>query len=138
MSEEFQAWREHFVNQAKGLIPHERKFYRVSKQEGKGKDPIIKMVTPTEQVVERAKASLSQPPSVYDPVTGVMQYTGNKHTPIKRKKTNPKKKAVKRVQSAKKKPQTKGKQKSQVKTKAKTKKPHTKTDTKNRKTKWWK
>lgn len=84
MGEEFQTWKQHFINQARGLIPHQRKFYKVSLQEGGGEQPRIKMVSPTEQIVERAKATLEQPPSVYDPVTGVMQQTSGKHIKARR------------------------------------------------------
>jgi hypothetical protein len=83
MAEEFQTWKEHFINQSKGLIPHERKFYKVSMQKGRGGEPTIKMVTPTEQVVERAKSKLTEPPNIYDPVTGVMQHTDSKHVKVK-------------------------------------------------------
>lgn len=123
MSEEFHTWRQHFIDQAKGLIPHQKKFYKVSMQQGSGEQPKIKMVSPTEQIVERAKAKLDQPPSVYDPVTGTMQQTNGKHskikTPHKRKgkitKVRPSKKrrvikksatkSRKRIKKAKKKPQ---------------------------------
>ena len=74
MSEEFQAWKQHFIQQAKGLIPHQKRFYKVSMQQGKGDQPNIKMVSP--------KSDLVQPPSVYDPVTGVMQQTSGKHLKI--------------------------------------------------------
>jgi hypothetical protein len=109
MSEEFQAWKNHFIDQAKGLIPYQKKFYKVSMQQGGGTQPQIKMVSPTEQIVERAKASL-QPPSVYDPVTGVMQQTKGKHIPTsyKRKRKISKKRNQKKI-SRKKKMKTKTK-----------------------------
>ena len=82
MSEEFQTWKHHFIQQAKGLITHQKRFYKVSMQQGKGGPQNIKMVSPTEQVVERAKTNLVQAPSVYDPVTGVMQQTSGRHLNI--------------------------------------------------------
>ncbi|MEK6266753.1 MAG: hypothetical protein N2B06_18590 [Clostridium sp.] len=107
MSEEFQTWKHHFIQQAKGLIPHQKRFYKVSMQQGKGDQPTIKMVSPTEQVVERAKSDLVQPPSVYDPVTGVMQQTSGKHlkipTPRKRKGGILKNKSAKKRRIVKKK-----------------------------------
>lgn len=130
MSEEFQTWKQHFINQAKGLIPHQRKFYKVSMQQGGGGQPTIKMVSPTEQIVERAKASLDHPPSVYDPVTGVMQQTKGKHVKIathhkRKRKINNKKQSKKKRLS-----------------KLKSKKPKKKTNTKRPKKKvtskrWW-
>jgi hypothetical protein len=93
MSEDFQVWKNHFINQAKGLIPHQKRFYKVSMQQGGGSQPIIKMVSPTEQIVERAKSTLDQAPSVFDPVTGVMQQTKIKHVaPSRKRKRNPPKK----------------------------------------------
>jgi hypothetical protein len=83
MSDEFQTWKEHFINQSKGLIPHQRKFYKVSLQKGRGDQPIIKMVAPTEQVVDRAKSKLTEAPNIYDPVTGAMQQTDSKHIKVK-------------------------------------------------------
>lgn len=98
MSEEFHTWKQHFINQAKGLIPYQKKFYKVSMQQGAGSQPTIKMVSPTEQIVERAKASLDQPPTVYDPVTGVVQQTNVKHI----KPTSPRKKKRKKSTKARK------------------------------------
>lgn len=101
MTEEFHAWKKHFIDQAKGLIPHQKKFYKVSMQQGGGSQPILKMVSPTEQVVERAK--LEQPPTMYDAVTGVMQQTKMKHTTVKRK-TSKKKKRLQSKSKTKPKP----------------------------------
>lgn len=88
MGEEFQVWKKHFINQAHGLVPHQKKFYNVSEQVGRGGNASIKLVTPTQQVVERAKSTLSQPttsepPTVFDPVMGVMQHTAKKHNKVK-------------------------------------------------------
>lgn len=125
MNEEFHLWKEHFINQAKGLIPQEIFFYNVSTQKGRGEPSAnIKMVSPTEQIVKRAKATLSQvptsPPTVYDPVTGVIQAeqrkTQTKLPSRKRKNTNTKKKkykkrkiSVKKKRKTKKRSQQKGK-----------------------------
>jgi hypothetical protein len=97
MSDEFQAWKNHFIEQAKGKIPHQKKFYRVSMQQGGGSQPAIKMVSPTEQIVERAKANIEHPPTVYDPVTGVMQQTIGKHSSISRKRRRKSHKDGKRI-----------------------------------------
>lgn len=99
MSNEFQTWKEHFIDQAKGLIPHQKYFYTVSMQHGKGEKPLIKMISPTEQVVDRAKAKLNHPPSVYDPVTGIMQHTSSKH--MKRTPSPSRKRKRKQSQSKK-------------------------------------
>ena len=79
MGDDFVVWKQHFIDQARGHIPFQKKFYKVSSQGGRGGEPSIKMVTPTEQLVERAKSSLSHPPSIYDPVTGVMQHSEGDH-----------------------------------------------------------
>jgi hypothetical protein len=55
-------------------------------QHGKGGEASIKMVSPTQGVVERAKSNLNDPPTVYDPVSGVMQHTEGKHVKLKRKR----------------------------------------------------
>lgn len=74
MAEDYQMWIRHFIDQSKGLIPHQRVFYKlgVNSQKGEGK-PTIQVVSPTQQVVERAKSTLQEQrkPS-YDPVTGVV------------------------------------------------------------------
>jgi hypothetical protein len=106
MSDEFQTWKQHFLDQAKGLIPHQKKFYKVSVQQGGGgSHPPVKIVSPTEQIVERAKASLNQPPTVYDPVTGVMQQTNRKHIGAshkRKRKTHKKKRLQKKKISSRK------------------------------------
>ena len=79
MGDDFVVWKQHFIDQARGHIPFQKIFYKVSSQGGRGGEPSIKMVTPTEQLVERAKSSLSHPPSIYDPVTGVMQHSEGDH-----------------------------------------------------------
>ena len=136
MNEEFHIWKQHFINQAKGLIPQGKHFYKVSSQKGKGETTAnIKMVSPTEQVVERAKSAVSQapsvPPTVYDPVTGVIQSSKRlphgKAISRKRKKKNtnkvPKKKrkvsSKKKTKKKKKINQKKGKKKTNKKKKQK-------------------
>lgn len=143
MGDEFQSWKHHFIQQAKGLIPHQRKFYRVSsmQQLGKGDQPTIKLVSPTEQIVERAKTILKDPPpdppSVYDPVTGVMQHAQGKHSTISRKRKQQKSKTPHK--NSKKRKITASKR---IKKRKKTKKMKRKTKkTLKRKTpkkKWWK
>ena len=96
MADEFGEWKRHFLNQARGLIPPQKTFYKVSEQRGKGGETNIKMVSPTQQIVDRAKSTLAQPPTVYDPVTGVVRETESimeEHKPRKRK-INRKKKTV--------------------------------------------
>jgi len=107
MADNFSVWKEHFIKQAKGLIPHENYFYRVvtagreegSMEEGKNN---VKVVTPLAQIVERAK---NAPTDTYDPTTGVIRQllskprkvrTSKKRAPKKStKKKAPKKKARK-------------------------------------------
>lgn len=106
MADEFQIWKDHFIRQAHGKMPHEKKFYNVSEQVGQGGGANIKLISPTQQMVERAKSTLSHPedshaPTIYDPVTGVMQNSTKEHrkvkSPRKRKyKTHSKKGAKKR------------------------------------------
>lgn len=94
MADEFQQWKQHFVNQARGLIPHQSNFYRVSEQKGRGDEQNIKMVAPTQQIVARAKSSLANPPVVYDPVTGITKqppYENKKQIKRKRKAEPPQK-----------------------------------------------
>ena len=118
MGDEFHVWKQHFIDQARGLIPHQRNFYKVSEQKGKGDQPSIKLVSPTEQVVERAKSTLSDPPMVYDPVTGVtnqpINETIKKKRTYKRKRKTDKKKKIKKRKKGKK-PNKKGKEKGKKK-----------------------
>lgn len=144
MGDEFQTWKEHFIEQAKGLVPHQRKFYRVSMQHGKGGEPPIKMVSPTEQVVERAKSTLSQPPTIYDPVTGIMQHANRKHskinTPRKRKHKSQLRVKTKKIKIRKTpKPRKVSKLKKRVlkKKASKKHKPRRITKKQNSKKKWW-
>jgi hypothetical protein len=114
MTEEFAAWKQHFINQARGKIPHQNRFYKVREQKGGGNgggEANIKLITPTQQVVERAKSTLSDPPVVYDPVTGITNQPMNKSIKTtKRKKQscnckNKKRKTEKKKKIVKKKPQ---------------------------------
>lgn len=105
MGDNFEIWKQHFIKQARGLIPHEKVFYKVSEQTGRGKEENIKMVSPTEQVVERAKSNLSNPPVVYDPVTGIT------NQPIYKKKNNVRKRKQKGKISKIKKPKKPSKKK---------------------------
>jgi hypothetical protein len=106
MSEDFGAWKRHFINQARGLIPHQNSFYKVREQKGGGGggEQNIKLVTPTQQVVERAKSTISDPPVVYDPVTGITNQPLNESikTTQKRKRQNCKCKAKKQKRGDKK------------------------------------
>ena len=141
MTEEFQTWKQHFIEQAKGLIPHQKSFYKVSMQQGKGDQPNIKMVSPTEQIVERAKSSLVQPPSVYDPVTGVMLQTSGKHLKIptarKRKGKKLKNKTAKKRRVVRKK-KVSSRSKKNMKTKRSTLKKKKQIKKKsNPKQRWW-
>lgn len=97
MGSDFHEWKKHFIDQARGLIPHEKKFYAVSQQRGKEdtRQVNINMVSPTEQVVERAKATLSHPPTTYDPISGVMQQGEVENTKIKRKRKTKRKRLIK-------------------------------------------
>lgn len=133
MSEEFQTWRQHFIDQAKGLIPHQRKFYKVSMQEGKGKEPAIKMISPVQSIINRAKSEIAHPPSVYDPVTGIMQQTNRKHVKVTSKRKQSRKTKPKQAKST-----TKSKSKSTKKTKGKVSKKRKKTSKVYKvKNKWW-
>lgn len=128
MGDSFDEWRRHFVAQARGLIPQQRNFYKVVNQHGKGgNEGNIKLVTPTQQAVERAKSTLSHPPVVYDPVTGIAQKT---ETVSKRQKRKYKKK------DTRKKMKSRVKSKKPTKQKNKKKKPKEKKK-KNSEDKWW-
>lgn len=106
MGEEFQVWKDHFISQARGNLPHQKGFYNVSEQLGQGGSASIKLVSPTQQVVERAKSTLSnsedmQAPTIYDPVTGVMQSTSKKHSKIKSHRKRKSKTQISKTKSKK-------------------------------------
>ena len=91
----YQMWVQHFIDQSKGLIPHQNFFYKIAfnGQKGDGKTA-IQVVTPTEQVVARAKATLVAPiKHSYDPVTGVSHQSpqNRRGERITLKRKNPKK-----------------------------------------------
>lgn len=131
MGDSFQEWKQHFIDQARGLIPHQKNFYKVVQQRGKGGNQAnIQLVSPTKQVVERAKSTLSQPPTVYDPVTGLVQKPGF-GTPLKKRKYTKKKKPTEKTkQKGVKKRPTKSKSSKNI-----NKKPQKKT--KDSEKKWW-
>ena len=61
------AWTQHFMDMARGLVPCRKKMYVVKPQVGQGD---IQMVTPTQADVERAKSDLKRKlkeASVYKP-----------------------------------------------------------------------
>ena len=74
-----EAWKEHFMN----FTPSTPKPFYVIKdrQRGDGQIPSVKLVTPTQQVVEQAKAQLKTSKTSYKP----------KSKQVKRKKTASKK-----------------------------------------------
>ena len=112
MGEDFGDWKKHFMDQARGLVPYQRHFYKVSEQRGRGGgSPTIKMVSPSQQVVERAKTTLAQPPTVYDPVTGLVHRPENINKEIGTRK---RKKVSKKSTIKTKKRKKQRKQKSQV------------------------
>lgn len=89
MEGEYQMWVQHFIDQAKGLVPHQKTFYKIGSQRGEGKNT-IQLVTPTKQVVERAKSSLEElRKDTYDPITGVVHQSMSK---LLRGNISPKKK----------------------------------------------
>lgn len=72
----FEVWKQHFIKQAKGLIPHEQSFYPVTTENTKQSDSStpVKLVSPMQDVVERAKTDISNPTTpIYDPITGIMR-----------------------------------------------------------------
>jgi len=96
MADNFAIWKQHFINQAKGLIPHQEKFYKVASEKGGGGKGLtsgeFKMVSPTQEVVERAKTQPPLPVSIYDPISGLMTHSSGRprsvHTSYKRKATS--------------------------------------------------
>ena len=108
MGGDFEIWKRHFINQAKGLIPHQDRFYQVTSEKGSGegmqndKHPIT-IVSPMQQIVERAKTDIINPSPIYDPVTGVVRHS------VKRARTV--RKYTKKKQPSKRKPKNKKKQK---------------------------
>lgn len=103
MADNFAVWKQHFINQAKGLIPHQEKFYKVASDNRRGGNGItsgeIKMITPTQEVVQRAKTQSPLPPAIYDPLSGVMTHSAGRPRSVR--KYGKKKKTTKRTSRGK-------------------------------------
>lgn len=101
MTDKFTIWKNHFINQAKGLIPHQHSFYGVSSQ-NKGNEVKSehqsKIMLPTQEIVERVKRAQPNPLSIYDPVTGEMSHFSNSSRGVRRSYTR----RVKRNKTSKK------------------------------------
>jgi len=131
MGDSFLAWKQHFIKQAKGLVPHQDSFYNVTTERNAGNGDTssnIKttLVSPVQQMVERAKSDVIEGSAIYDPVTGVMRHSGRKVRRVRRsgkkKSSSKKKKVVKRGRVTKKKTKSKkGKGKGKKKTSSKKK-----------------
>ena len=83
-------WVKHFTDMAEGLVPYQRKRYTVAPQVGSGD---IKIVTPTQAVVERAKMDAKRKikdATVYKPkrVKTVSQSGGGSKKKKKKTKSN--------------------------------------------------
>ena len=50
-------WIKHFTDMASGLVPHEKRYYKVPTQTGNGD---VRLVTPTQAEVERAKMDVKR------------------------------------------------------------------------------
>lgn len=119
MGDKFDIWRRHFEKQARGLIPHDNTFYKVqtapqnNQQEIFGKK--IQIGPPTQQAIERAKSSLYNPPTIYDPVLGIEHHFTRKPRSVRTsiRKVKPKSKS---------KSKSKSKHKNNSKSKTKSKK----------------
>ena len=108
MEDNFAVWKKHFIDQAKGLIPHQSQFYKVttsareegSMEEGKKN---VKIESPLKQMIVRAK---NAPQTIYDPTTGVMRHSLGKPRSVQtsKKKRSVKKKSTKASKSKKKTP----------------------------------
>ena len=99
---DLEAWKKHFVNYAPSRA---KKFYTLkNKQQGDGAYPAIKLVTPTEQFVEQAKAQLKmdkpQGKKRPSPVKRVGKKVLKRKTPAK-KRTPRKRKSLKNVRGKK-------------------------------------
>jgi hypothetical protein len=87
------AWKKHFVNYAPSKP---KKFYTLkNKQEGDGSYPAIKLVTPTEQFVEQAKAQMKMskptPKRKRVPLKRVGKKILKRKAPTKKRKTRKRK-----------------------------------------------
>lgn len=87
MSDNFNVWKQHFINQAKGLIPHQDQFYKVitaGREEGSKEDEKnVKIISPLKGIVERAE---NAPTNIYDPTTGVIRQSLKKPRKVRRSK----------------------------------------------------
>lgn len=112
MGDNFSVWRKHFENQARGLIPHDSAFYKVSSERGNGEESKgeskMTVISPSQQIVERAKKQLKYAEVIYDPVTGITQHSVGKPRSVKRlKKKAPQRKNSKIGKGKQKKVKTK-------------------------------
>ena len=95
----------HFSDMAQGLVPYQRKFYKVHPQVGSGD---IKIVTPTEAVVERAKMAVKRKlkeASAYKPKrfkAMPQSGAGGRKRRVKKKKSSGKNKQRRKKSSTKK------------------------------------
>lgn len=77
MGDKFSIWEQHFIKQAKGLVPHQDNFYKVTSEKQRDTDMTkgdtgSKVNPHVGQIVERAK---NAPTTIYDPVSGVARQT---------------------------------------------------------------
>jgi hypothetical protein len=101
----FDVWKQHFVKQAKGLLPREDNFYPMTTEANVNRsisDGQIKvnLVSPVQQAVERAESDANSYTPIYDPVTGVTRHSSGKFRSVRKKratKGNPHKKKVKKA-----------------------------------------
>ena len=107
-------WVKHFSDMSQGLIPYQKKFYKIQPQTGMGD---IQLVTPTEADVQRAKSDMKRkltesigykPKRLrLSPQSGAGQKKKNKKkSPAKKKKPKSK---TKKTTKPKKKPKSKTK-----------------------------
>ena len=115
-------WTQHFMDMARGLIPYQKRLYKVTVQTGNGD---VQMVTPTQAVVERAKMDmkrkLAEAATVQKPkhirLSAQSGSGGRKRKSTKKKSST--KKSTKKVKTGKNKHQTKKKKSVQNKKKVK-------------------
>ena len=115
-------WTQHFVDMARGLIPYQKRLYKVTVQTGNGD---VQMVTPTQAVVERAKMDmkrkLAEAATVQKPkrirLSAQSGSGGRKRKSTKKKSST--KKSTKKVKTGKNKHQTKKKKSVQNRKKVK-------------------
>ena len=104
-------WTQHFVDMARGLIPYQKRLYKVTVQMGNGD---VQMVTPTQAVVGSMKRKLAEVATVQKPkrirLSAQSGSGGRKRKSTKKKSST--KKSTKTVKKVKNKHQTKKKKKS--------------------------